>query len=126
MPRQPIPGVGAHARDRAAQRLGRDLTREEWLEAVARILDRRAVLLCRMPNGSEHYLHEIGGVAVRLVWQPDYGMVVTVLPAEMAPSTRVRDAQAFGVRTTLAVCAKYRKGKRLAARTVWVPPEARE
>lgn len=126
MPRQPIPGVGAHARDRAAERLGRDLTREEWLAAVERILERRAVLMCRTPNGSEHYLHEIGGVALRLVWQPAFGLVVTVLPAEMGATRMVADVKAQGVKASLRVCAKFRRGKRLSARTCWVPPEVRE
>lgn len=124
--RQPIPGVGAHARDRMAERLGRDLTREEWLDAVERLTGGQLARLCLTPNGSEHYLHELGGVALRLVWRPDLGMVVTVLPADMPPSVRLRKAREFGVRTTIAVCAKYRRGKRLAARTCRVPPELRE
>lgn len=126
MPRVPVPGVGAHARDRMAERIGRDLTRAEWLDAVARILDRRATLLCRMPNGSEHYLHELGGVALRLVWRPDLAIVVTIMPVEFRSSAMVQRSKGAPLRRSLAVCTKFKGGKRLPARTCWVPPEDRE
>lgn len=125
MGRVPIPGVGAHARDRMAERIGRDLTRVEWLDAVARILDSRAARLYVMPNGSEHYLHDVGGVLVRLVWMPEWALVVTVMEAERGPAEGVRRAQLGDVKQTLAVCEKWRRGKRLARRTCWVPPEVR-
>ncbi len=125
MARRPIPGVGAHARDRMAERMGRDLTREEWLAAVAAIVERRAVLLGVMPNGSEHYWHEVGGVPVRLVWRPEWALVATVLPIEMPAARRVAEAKGSPVRQTLRVCAKFVRGKRMPARTCWVPPEDR-
>lgn len=118
-PRIPIPGVGAHARDRMAERLGRDLTREEWLAAVAAIVDRRMVLLCVAPNGSEHYLHQVGQVQMRLVWRVDLGMVVTVAPPDWSPARVVAGVKAGGLRTSLRLFAHYRGGKRRPERTQW-------
>ena len=123
--RIPVPGVCAHARNRMVERFGRDLTREEWLGAVESITAGRLALLCAMPSGSEHYLHEIGGVRLRLVWVPERGEVVTVLPLEWGASAVVQRAQRGGVRVAMERCEKFRKGERLARRTAWVPPEVR-
>lgn len=125
MARQRIPGVGAHARDRVAERLGRDLTRDEWLAAVEAITGGRAVRLAVTDGGAEHYLHELGGVRLRLVWRPDLAMIVTVLPAEWTVDKQSAKTKAGPVRRTLHVCAKFKGGKRLPSRTCWVPPEDR-
>ena len=66
-----IPGVSDHAHDRMIERLGRDLTRDEWLAVVLAIVERRAVLLCSA-DGSEHYLWTLGEVAMRLIWVPSH------------------------------------------------------
>lgn len=125
MTRIPIPGVGAHARDRMTERLGRDLNRAEWLEAVASILDGRATLLCVTPHGSEQYLLEIAGVQLRLVWRPHAALIVTVMPAEWSPAPRVRDQRSDRIRPTLDMRAKWVNGRRLPQRTSWVAPEDR-
>lgn len=117
--RPPIPGVSHHARQRMQERLGRDLTRAEWLAAVAAILEGRALLLCVQPCGGEHYLHEVGGVALRLIWRPAQAMVVTVLPAEWGASAVIRTARAGPVRKSLRLFAHYRQGRLRRERTAW-------
>lgn len=117
--RQPIPGVGAHARDRMRERLGRDLPREEWLAAVESILERRATLLCSLEHAA-HYLYEVGEVRIRLVWRPDLGMIVTVLPAEAPPTAMLdRVIRNSRIRQTFRRSA-WKHGKRTVRRTVWV------
>lgn len=113
-----IPGVTRHARDRAEERLGRDLTREEWLGLVATILEGRAVLLCFQEN-AEHYLATVSGVPLRVVWRPDLGQVVTVLRADMAAAQAIENARGSRLRPSLRFAAHYRQGKRRRAKTMW-------
>lgn len=117
--RQPIPGVGAHARDRMRERLGRDLPRDEWLSAVARIVERRAALLCAHHH-AEHYLHEIGELRLRLVWRADIAMIVTVLPAEAAPAAVVERVIREGRMRRAFTRSPWKGGKRTMIRTTWV------
>lgn len=118
--RRPIPGVCAHARDRMAERIGRDLTKPEWLELVEAITAGRLPLLCVQPEGGHHYLAEIGAVRVRLVWRPDWGKIATVWPADWGAAPVVRNTQRAGVVKALEIPAGFRRGKRRPRRTVWV------
>ncbi len=81
----PIPGVSFHAQERAAERIGRDLTRAEWLGVVASIIDGRAALLARHEDMTELYLVACGPVAIQVVWRPLDGIVATVRPDGSAP-----------------------------------------
>lgn len=78
-----IPGVTSHARDRAEQRLGRDLELEEWLAVVLDILDGRAALVRRF-NGGECYSVAVSGIAFNVWWAPGPGCITTVLSIDMS------------------------------------------
>lgn len=115
-----IPGVTHHARQRMAERHGRDLTPAEWLALVCDILDGRAVLLRAMPpNGSgEIWAVRMGDMALRVVWQPLDGSVVSVLADEHS-GNRHLDERKGRVRKSLYVFGTWKRGKRRPARTVW-------
>lgn len=73
------PGISAHAAERAAQRCPRPPRRSEWLDVVASILDRRALLLRVNQDGAaEHYLVELSGVPMHVVWIKATATVATV------------------------------------------------
>jgi hypothetical protein len=72
-------GVTDHAQARAYERLGRNLTHSEWLAVVAAITARRAALL-RRQDAREVYAVALGGIVLRVVWEPHQAMVVTLLP----------------------------------------------
>lgn len=115
-----IPGVTHHARTRMAERYGRDLTRMEWLALVLAIIDGRAVRLRAMPeNGSgEIYAVSISGLALRVVWQPLGGAVVSVLAPEHQ-GTRYHAENPGRIRKSLLTGGGWRRGKRKPVRTVW-------
>jgi hypothetical protein len=79
-PEAPLP-VCDHARERMAARFGRDLTREEWLQVVGAIVNRRAVLVraAEPATGRETYAVSLGDVVFHAVWQPANATIVTVL-----------------------------------------------
>lgn len=78
--------VSRHAQERAAERVGRDLTREEWIAAVLLITSRRAALLTiDRRKQTEVYLVILGAMPLRLVWSPVSASVVTVLPLHNSP-----------------------------------------
>jgi hypothetical protein len=118
--RIPIPGVCAHARNRMAERLGRDLTRDEWLAAVAGIVDRRLTLLGTPQEHTEHWLLELPGLAARLVWRTDRGEVVTVTPASWPTSAVIDARRRAPPKKSLRRFAHYRGGERLPGGTQWV------
>lgn len=116
-----IPGVSRHARERMAERHGRDLTRDEWLALVADILEGRSVLLHGMPpDGSgECHLCQVAGVPVRVMWQPMAGLVTTVLGDADSKVAAVANAKRGRIRQSLYAGGGWRRGKRKALRTVW-------
>jgi hypothetical protein len=116
---RPIPGVTVHARQRMMERLGRDLRRDEWIAAVARLLEGAAPLLCRHPTGAEHYLHEVDSTALRLVWIPETAQIVTVLRLEHGASPAVRFAGEGRCRSSFGKPHFFRAGKRIRPRTLW-------
>lgn len=80
-----IPGVSVHARERMIERFGADLTRQQWLEVVGKIVNREAVLVSAMLTGKEYWLVEIGGLRIRVGWSPDAAIIMTVVdPSVMA------------------------------------------
>lgn len=112
-------GVTRHAWERAAERLGRPLSRQEWRQVVLDITEGRAVLLLRQNDGSEILLVTVGTVAMRLVWMPDPGCVRTVLPDSpclTAASETVRGAR---VRKSVRGGGFYVRGKWKHLRTIW-------
>jgi hypothetical protein len=86
----PIPGVTRHARQRAVERFGRDLAPEEWREIVSAIIERRALLTHRLPDGSEFYVYDLGGVRVWPCWRPDKAIIVTMQVPGMGVNRAVR------------------------------------
>lgn len=77
---RPLPGVTQHAREQLRDRHGLLPRLQDWLKAVSSILEGRAVLVRRKPDGTEVWLVLLCGLPVRLVWVPETGCVVTALP----------------------------------------------
>jgi hypothetical protein len=76
--------VTDHARQRMAERLGRDATGAEWRQVIGDIRSRRAVLAAvghRESSRREVWLVALGDLLFRVVWQPDQATIITVLPA---------------------------------------------
>ena len=117
--RRDIPGVTDHARDRAAERLGRDLTRAEWLGVVAMVVERRALLLASVEDGCDHYLVEVGGLSFIVVWRPASASIATVKLNSMSAGRQAARFREGRVRASLRQPACYRGGKRMAGRTIW-------
>lgn len=102
--------VTDHARQRMAERLGRDATTSEWLAVLAAILDRRASLAATLDYKfplREIWLVTLGDLPFRVVWQPDQPALVTVLP----PFDTRRAADRIRPLVSRDGC-KYRRGKR--------------
>ena len=74
-----IPGVTHHARARAAERLGRDLSSAEWRALVLDIIDGRSTIIMRQGDGSEIRLVQVGTIAVKAVWSPSQASIITIL-----------------------------------------------
>ena len=78
-------GYTLHARDRAAERHGLELSYAEFDQVVIDITDsvlgvaRRATLLAALPDGCERWLMRVRERAVRIVWNPELARIVTVL-----------------------------------------------
>ena len=70
--------VTDHARERAEQRLGRDLTDDEWRSVVLSITSRKGFMTYRN-EGRESWLVLLGGMAIKVIWDPRSAYVVTVL-----------------------------------------------
>lgn len=75
------PCVSWHARERMAERHGRDLTYAEWVSAVADILERRAVLLSAHGD-VQCWAVTVGPIVLRMMWSPGTANVMTVLADE--------------------------------------------
>jgi hypothetical protein len=85
-----LPGVSNSAQESARGHLGVLPGREAWRRMVLDILDRRAVLLTvdgrHSPNGwREVWLAELAGLSLRVVWSPDGGLAIAVLPLRQRP-----------------------------------------
>lgn len=113
-----IPCVSNHARERALERLGVAPTREQWVQAVLDILDRRALCITRNGDGSrEVYEIIIGGSPLRVVWLPDRALLVTVLAPDMSGAHyAARQAREAAIRPMIVLKPCYRRGKRLRSK----------
>ena len=85
---EPLPGVSFHAQERAVKRVGRALTRAEWLGVVEAIVDRRGAMLSRARDGMEMWLVGVGPIMVKVRWCPWTATVVTLLPDNAHSLTR--------------------------------------
>lgn len=74
----PRPYASLHAAERARQRLGRDVTRTEWMGAVLLITERAARLIMERADGSEQWAVHIGTDLVEVIWMPMDGIIITV------------------------------------------------
>lgn len=118
-----VMGVSRHAQERAVLRLGRDLTRSEWLAAILAIVERRAVLLCRQDDMSEIYLVAVASITARVVWNPFQAQIVTVLPNDTTSlSPAAENARNGEDRQSFVRFAFFRRGKRRPGGTVWERP----
>lgn len=78
-----IQGVSNHARERAEQYYGRDLTGDEWRQVLAAIVERKAVLIhANGRMGSEIYAVKLGPVALKVAWVPDRALLTTLMPTD--------------------------------------------
>ncbi|MBX9697908.1 MAG: hypothetical protein K2X74_00670 [Acetobacteraceae bacterium] len=120
MARYPFtPGVSDHAHDRAALRLGRNLTQTEWLGLVLSILDRRAVLLSVQPDGLEQWLGCVGEVPLRVVWAPGTATIVTLLEVDRGPNRTVEHVVRAPLPASIESVGFYKRGERVPGRTRW-------
>ncbi len=85
-----------HAIQRAAERYGITLTHDDLRRMVQDITQGRALLCRRAQNGKlPIYATDLGGQAVRVVYDPADARVVSVLPRTVQPQMRHRvDQQA--------------------------------
>ena len=72
--------VTEHAEQRARERLGRWLRRDEWVAIGNQILIEGGALLTRLENGREFWGCTLINVPVRVLWEPRVAMVITVVP----------------------------------------------
>lgn len=77
-----IPGVSLHARQRFAERFGREAAREAWLAAVLDIIDGRAAVLAGFPDDRRVHLVRIGPITARVLWCSRSGQIITVFADE--------------------------------------------
>lgn len=115
----PIMSVTTHAQERAAQRLGRALSRREWLAIILDIVERRALLLGDGRNGQVIYLVEVGSVPMRVVWSPERALALTVLPEDGALYYRVENAKRAPIRPSFRRGGVYLGGEFRKAGTEW-------
>ncbi len=88
---RPLPGVSVHARERARERLGRDLSDGEWLAAVLDLVEGRLSFLCRDQRGVEQYAWPAAWPPLaRIIWHPAAARIVTVVPVEWGASADLR------------------------------------
>ncbi len=116
-----LPGVSNHAQERMILRLGRNLTRPEWLAAVLSILDRKAVLI-RSGDQSELYAISAGDQIAQAWWVPDDAVIVTVLSQGMSPAGLTGERAKTGkLRPNEVRKAFWQNGRFLPGRTKWAP-----
>lgn len=91
----PRPYATLHAAERARQRLGRVVTRTEWMGAVLLITERAARLVIERPSGCEQWSVRIGRDEVEVIWDPKEGVIVTLatipMPWQRKPARDRRD-----------------------------------
>ncbi len=70
-----------HATARLAERHGVTATDDDWRDVILAITARppSAIMTRRLDNGVEEWIARVASVAVRLVYDPKYVCVVTVL-----------------------------------------------
>lgn len=121
MPDALPPGITHHARARMVERIGRDLTREEWRALVLDIIDGRAVLVRRNGDGKELYAVQVGSITVQAWWAPQGGCVTTIMTPEMggggSTGQAFRDAP---LRPSIRRAAHYAGGKKRPEKTDWI------
>ena len=106
------PGVSTHARQRMFERMGRDLTRQEWADAVLDIVDRRAILVRVSTDRNELYAVAIGGVVAQMWWLPDEALIVTVLAHDMSSAGKIGEMAARAkIRHARTSPAHYHNGR---------------
>lgn len=114
-----IPGVTHHARTRAAERFGRDLSSAEWRALVLDIVDGRSTIIMRQADGSEIRLATVGTIAVKLVWSPSQAVIITVLPDCPAASPAAENARRARMQRATVTGGHWSRGKFRQARTRW-------
>lgn len=91
----PRPYATLHSAERARQRLGRVVTRTEWMAAVLLITERAARLVMERPDGSEQWAVRIGLDIVEVIWKPEDAIIVTLAtisrPWQRKPARDRRD-----------------------------------
>ncbi|MBR0682761.1 hypothetical protein GXW74_19875 [Roseomonas eburnea] len=123
-----IPHVTDHAIERARQRLGRTLRRDEWNALLLAVVERRALLLATRPGGKEIWLASVGEVPVRVVWAPDTAIIVTILPDTPAITAASAGMKARPVRKSFRNnlrYLRYLRGKRQRGSTIWAEGDGR-
>lgn len=113
------PGVTHHARTRAAQRFGRDLTSAEWRALVLDIIENRSTIIMRQGDGSEIRLVSVGTVAVKAVWSPTQAVIITILPDCPAASPAAEKARRARIQPATRTGGFWSRGKFRQSRTRW-------
>ena len=114
-----IPGVTHHARARAAERLGRDLSSAEWRALVLDIIDGRSTIIMRQGDGSEIRLVQVGTIAVKAVWSPSQASIITILPDCPAAPPAAENARRARMQRATVTGGHWLRGKFRQARTRW-------
>lgn len=114
-----IPGVTHHARARAAERFGRDLSSAEWRALVLDIIDGRSTIIMRQGDGSEIRLVQVGTIAVKAVWSPSQAIIITILPDCPAASPAAENARRARMQRATVTGGHWSRGKFRHARTRW-------
>ena len=74
--------MSLHATARAKERLGLDLTPQDFEHMLAEIKAGRSVLLANLDPGVERHLVQHGGQALIVVCRPSNQVILTVLPRQ--------------------------------------------
>ena len=119
MTRRPIPGVTRHAMERAAERIGRDLSRDEWRAVVAALVERRALVLA-VDGVRVTYAVALGALHLTVVWCETDAAVVTVLPLTGRISPQTAEMGSKRIRRTFEMAEYWHGNRRRKARTVWL------
>jgi hypothetical protein len=110
-----------------AEYYGRDLTREEWLAVVESIVMRTAPALSYDDvGGYVVYAVPAMGTTIRVIWRPDKAVVITVLGEDHSNHRRVAgyQANARGFLKAATLPARFKRGKKIEAKTRWQVPRA--
>lgn len=114
-----IKGVSHHARERMAQRLGRDLSYTEWLDVLLQVTDPHAVVLRKQGDGLMLIAVTVGTQVAKLWWDSNTTCIITVLSADMV-TRGSEQARATPIARTRERPPIYIRGERRHARTLRV------